>query len=147
MRATVQRCQQLMSILAQCGGDGLWSQLNQRFQDKAALVEAGVWDCQFGVVDDAVVVEQDVEVDRAWAPALCGGLAALLALNGLELDEQRVRMEVGVDLGNTVEVGALRWSTYRLGFDERCHLDKAHALDGTKGSQRLGDVLQAISFV
>ena len=127
MHGTVERCQQLKSLVAQDRVNSLWSKLGQRLKDKAALVKAGVRNRQGWVVEDAVIVQQDVEIDGAWAPALCGRFAPALTLNGLKLDEQRVRLERGVDFDNRIQVRTLRRSD-RFRLDDARHLDEAYAV-------------------
>ena len=40
------------------------------FEDELAFSESWVWDVEVRLVDDEVVIEEDVEVDGAWCPAL-----------------------------------------------------------------------------
>ena len=114
--------------LLQGGMNEVGGELGKRFENEAALVETGVRDGEREVVDDAIVVEQDVEIDGARTPALCGGFPPALALNRLELCQQRVRIERGVNFGDSVEVRSLRRSADRLRLKDRRHLDKAYAV-------------------
>jgi hypothetical protein len=91
------------------GGDqGVRRDLGEGGEDEAALVHLGMWDGQGGLVDDAVAPEEDVQVDRAGAPAGLGGpVAPEPVLDPEEGVEEGAGVEGGAEGGGGVEVEAL----------------------------------------
>ena len=87
----------------------------QGAEDEVALVHAGMGDGEVGFIDDEVVVEEDVEVEGARAPALAADSAGGL-FDVAEVGEQVAGGEGGVERDGGVEVGVLAGRADGFGF-------------------------------
>jgi len=78
-------------------------ELHERLEDERALGQARVRDFEAGLADGLVAVEQEIEVDRAWAPPLLAGTVAAEAPFDLEQAlEELPRPKAGLELGSRV---------------------------------------------
>src|SRR5262249_25999675 len=92
------------------------------------------------LVDDVLVEEQDVEIDDARTPALpLDALAAHGLLDGLQLLEQDVGPEIGLDLDDAVDEPRLRVAERLALVEGRCAYDA--------GSGEVGDLLDGLRRV
>jgi hypothetical protein len=91
-------------------------------------MQARVRDGQARLVDHLAAVEQQVEVDRPWAPARAVAGAAELALDGEQLLEEPTRAERRLEACGGVEEARLAGEAPRLGL--------AYARDGLDADPR-----------
>ena len=85
---------------------GVRSQLGERHQGEGALVQAGVRDAQRALGDDAVAVQEQVQVDLARAPALAPH-AAEDVFHLQQPPQRRPRREQRADLRSRIQVPRL----------------------------------------
>ena len=83
------------------GGD-----LTEGFKNESALGKARVRDGEFFALDDHVVIEQDVEIKGARAPAN-DALAFGFGFDDVQAAQERERVVRGFDEGSHIEVWAL----------------------------------------
>ena len=76
------------------------------FENKTALGKARVRDSEFFALDDHVVIEQDVEIKGAWAPAN-DALAFGFGFDDVEAAQEREGVVRGFDEGSHIEVRTL----------------------------------------
>ena len=81
------RSQELRDRLLQHRMPQIWHKLFEGFQDKPALVQTGVWDDQVGFMNHLVVVQEQIEVNRAWTPSWGSRDAPKLALQPFGKEE------------------------------------------------------------
>src|SRR5215475_8030898 len=115
-------------------------QLGERQEDEPTLVHLGMRNLERPLVDDVLIEEQDVEIDDARAPALpLDALAAHGLLDGLQLLEQDLGPEIGIDLDDAVDEPRLRVAERLALVEGRC------AYDARRGE--LGDLLDGLRRV
>src|SRR5215475_6341007 len=115
-------------------------QLGERQEDEPTLVHLGMRNLERPLVDDVLIEEQDVEIDDARAPALpLDALAAHGLLDGLQLLEQDLGLEIGLDLDDAVDEPRLRVAERLALVEGRC------AYDARPGE--LGDLLDGLRRV
>ncbi len=80
----------------------------QRNQNERALEQARMWQRQFRFVEDGVVIGDQIEIQRARSPAFFGAaVSAEFSLDLVQREQQRVRVEAGVDLDAGVDETSL----------------------------------------
>ena len=94
-----------------------WRQFGQRVEHKRAGVHVVMRDLEAGFVNQAIAEQQDVQVQRARAPAFVA-FAALIQLDGLQRVEQIQRCEAAVDGCHGIGVARLPWQQ-RVALVER----------------------------
>ena len=82
------------------------------------------------LVDDAVAVEEQVEVDRARPPVRAVAFTAEPALDSEQYVEQRPRLELGVDLRNGIQEPRLLLVAPGLRLDDLRHPPSADEAGG-----------------
>src|SRR5918911_1671127 len=87
-----------------------------------------------------LAVDEQVEVDVAWAPALLARtLASELALDGEEPLEQAARAQVRLDLGRPVQEARLVGLPDRLGLAKGRDVDHAYVFTLVEELERAAD--------
>lgn len=93
------------------GGDG-----GKGREYEGAFGHAGMGDDEAGGVDDLAAIQEDVEVEGAWAVGdAVGAVAAEAALDLEEMAEEELGIETGFESDGGVEEGGLIGEAYRLG--------------------------------
>jgi hypothetical protein len=100
-----------------------------------------VRDVETGLVDGSFAVEEQVEVDRARAPARALPNAAQLSFDVEEAVEQLAGRQLGLDLGDGVQERRLVDETPRLGLADR---REARCVEQLRGA---ADLLLAVAEV
>ena len=135
--------------LIEDGVDGAWGDLGEGLENEPSFVKPGVGDGEGVFGDDLVGVEDEVEVDGAWAPAE-GGIAAAshVALDGEEGVEEGPCGEGGFEGDGGVEVGGLGvGAADGVGFDEGGARNDAGVVEGVDAGDRVFDECAAIAKV
>src|SRR5450830_1497837 len=99
-------CQQVAEALAIRQLQGGWRQFGQWVQHEGAQVHLIMRHLQAWFVDQALAVQQDIQVERAWAPTL-KAFAALVVLDGLQRIEQFQRRQAAVQGRDRIGVARL----------------------------------------
>lgn len=109
--------------MAHCGSD-----FSEGRENKCALVHGWVWQCELGSGEDEIAVEQQIEVDDAWAFGRSGGaIAAHSSLNfeksmkQFEWSECCFEQSRGVDELGLIEIA-----------DRCCDVKTGDGLDATE---------------
>ena len=97
------------------GGD-----LGQRHQHEGALEQPRMRQRQFRLVEPDVVIGDQIEVEGARTPArLIGAIAAELLLDLVQREQQRMRIEAGLDLDAGIDEAAPAVPRPRAGWRSR----------------------------
>src|SRR3972149_1266162 len=99
--------QQLRDRYAQLRMNDLRRDLAQGNQNELSAGHLGVGNPQIFLFYDGAVIEQDIKIDDARAPALFDFFAPHRPLDVLEFQQQRVGFEFGFDLDGAVDIPVL----------------------------------------
>jgi hypothetical protein len=102
---------------------------------------------QPGLVDLALAVEQEIEVERARRIAHRAAFAPLAALDREQLVEQIARREVGPHARHRIEIGPLLPRTDRVGLVHARRHHFAHAAQRAQRGERRAQMALAIAEV
>jgi len=83
-------------------------QFIQRHENEPAVMEARVWDSQPWFLDDALTVEENVEVDRSRARTVVL-ISSKRSLNLLEYRKETLGCDIGFNLYHPVEKPPIPW--------------------------------------
>ncbi len=108
------------------GVAGVGGDLDEGFEDEGAFVHPGMGDDKVGLVDNAVAVQKEVEVERPGAPVFVSA-AAETVLDDLEGAEESAGGEAGFDPGDGVEEAGLVGLADGGGIEEGADAEKAQA--------------------
>ena len=121
------------------GNECIGSQLDEWLEREAALVEVRVGHDETGLLDDPLVVQQEVEIDRSRAPSLAA-LAPVATEASLDVQkdvEEHARIEAGVDRDGAVQERRLLHGPPWVGLAQcrhRRHGDAVHLVEVPDGS-------------
>ena len=113
--------EQIANAHKERGVDQVGRQLGQGGEDESSFVHQGMGNDQVLGADDLVTVEQDVEVDQPWLPALPPNPAILGHHRELDFDLETASWDVygrywlsGFEIGLTPQDAAMRLTCNRL---------------------------------
>src|SRR6185312_7518275 len=92
------------------------SELGERLEDEAPLVQAGVRNGEPGLLDLLVAVEQEIEIERPRAARAGDAHATEAPLDREQPVEELTRGKGRVELGGAVEEARLLTDAHRLGL-------------------------------
>ena len=127
--------------------DQVRSQLGQRLKDKPALMQARVGHIQPGFVDNPVIIEQQVKIQRARTPANVRRAAAGLNFNLLQGAQEVAGRQRRRQFHDSVKVRGLGRPADRHGLPDGRHLDQPHVGQRAQRLRAAGDVLQPIALI
>src|SRR5437016_6336346 len=121
-------------------------QLEQRQEHERAPVRLGMRDLEVRLVDRLVVVEEEIEIDRARAPPLRANAPHAL-LDQEELPEELARLERRLQPDDRVQEGGLVHFTHGIGVVERGDAHHQGARQVAHGFHRFPDEELAVPQV
>ena len=114
----VEFVQQLLQAVLEHGVLQVGRELAQGHEHEATLMQAGVWEMEAGFGEDEGAVEEQIEIEGAWAVGLIADAAAG-GFDAQEFVQEIARGEGGFERGGGVEEGSLIGEADGFGFIER----------------------------
>ncbi len=122
-------------------------QIGERLEHEAPLVHARMGNDQLLLVDAAVAEEQEIEIQRPRLTASSASDPALLLLDLEQPQEEGSWLELRLDLGDRVQVGALGRRPDRIGLVDRRDTEPVNAASGAERFERAPQVALPVAQV